>query len=149
MAYLRFYNPYYSAYRDENKNESLNRFMHHFAADSYCGCHQDTLPASNISESEKEFRIDMALPGVNKKNISIRHENGLLTVRVEKSVDNDNQDTFNRQEFDFSGTSRTFRINEKIDADNIAARYENGILILHLPKKEAFIHKPAQSIVVE
>ncbi|MBN1789596.1 MAG: Hsp20/alpha crystallin family protein [Bacteroidales bacterium] len=148
MAYLRFYSPYHSAYRDENTNESLNRIMQHYNADSDCGCCNGSVPASNISESEKEFRIEMALPGVDKKNINLKHEKGYLTISVEKPQ-TENQDNYLRQEFDYSGTSRTYRIGEKIDAEGISAQYENGLLIVHLPKKEVFAGKSVQSIVVE
>lgn len=148
MAYLRFYSPYHSAYRDENTNESLNRIMQHYNADSDCGCSNGSVPASNISESEKEFRIEMALPGVDKKNISLKHEKGYLMISVEKPQA-ESQDNYLRQEFDYSGTSRTYKIGEKIDAESISAQYENGLLIVHLPKKEVFAGKSVQSIVVE
>lgn len=148
MAYLRFYSPYHSAYRDENTNEALNQIMQHFNADSDCGCGNGSVPASNISESEKEFRIEMALPGVDKKNISIKHEKRYLTISVEKPQ-GEREDNYLRQEFDYSGTSRTYQIGEKIDAESITAQYENGLLIVHLPKKEVLANKSVQSIVVE
>ena len=148
MAYLRFYSPYHSAYRDENTNEALNQIMQHFNAESDCGCGNGSVPASNISESEKEFRIEMALPGVDKKNISIKHEKRYLTISVEKPQA-ESQDNYLRQEFDYSGTSRTYHIGEKIDTGSISAQYENGLLIVHLPKKEVLANKSVQSIVVE
>jgi len=58
------------------------------------------------------------------------------------------KEEYTRKEFDFSGASRTFRTSEKIDAENISARYENGVLTVQLPKKEAFV-KPARMISVE
>jgi HSP20 family protein len=149
MTYLRFYSPYDSAYRDENTNEAFNQFMQHYNADNNCGCYQGSFPASNIAESEKEFRIEIALPGVDKKNISIKHEKGYLTISVEKAGEGESNESYARQEFDYSGSSRTYRIGDKIDTENISAKYENGLLILHLPKKEAFVNKPVQSIVVE
>ncbi len=148
MAYLRFYSPYHSAYRDENSNEALNHIMQHFSADSDCGCFNGNVPASNISESEKEFRIEMALPGVDKKNINIKHENGYLTIGI-KEPEGESQENYLRREFDYSGTSRTYRTGEKIDAESISAQYENGLLIVHLPKKESLVNKSVQSIVVE
>ncbi len=148
MAYLRFYSPYHSAYRDENTNEALKQLMQHFSDDNECGFCKGSVPASNISESENEFRIEMALPGVDKKNISIKHEKSYLTISVEKPQA-ESQDNYLRQEFDYSGTSRTYHIGEKIDAGSISAQYENGLLIVHLPKKEVFASKSVQSIVVE
>jgi HSP20 family protein len=89
----------------------------------------------------------MALPGVDKKNIRVEHEKGILTIRIEKSEDKE-KEGYTRKEFDFAGASRTFKTGEKIDTDNISARYENGVLTVQLPKKEAFV-KPARMIEVE
>ncbi len=84
MAYITFYNPYHSAFRDENSNEAYNELVRRFNSVSDCNCSQGSVPAANITETDNEFRIDMALPGVDKKNIQIKHENGLLTISVEK-----------------------------------------------------------------
>lgn len=149
MAYLRFYQPYDSAHRDETVPAAMAQLMNHFKNEEPCGCNQDNIPSSNISESKESFRIEMALPGVEKKDIRIVHEKGFLTIRVERQEEEKNHEHYTRREFDFTRTARTFRIGDKIDTDNIAARYENGLLILQLPKKEAYVSKPSQSIVVE
>jgi HSP20 family protein len=125
MAYLTFYNPYYQANRDEK-----------------CNC----VPASNVFEGETEYRIEMALPGVNKEDIHIKYENGLLRVSVEGK--NDNKEDYERREFDYYGSERVFRTGERVNTDQIAAKYENGVLVLTLPKKEAYIKKPAYEIAV-
>jgi HSP20 family protein len=122
--------------------------MDRFHGGNSCGCYSGSIPASNITESDKDYRIEVALPGVDKENINIKHENGFLTVQVERSG-NEKGEVFTRQEFDYSGTSRSYRIGDKIDTENIAARYENGLLILHLPKKEAYVSKPVKSIAIE
>jgi HSP20 family protein len=85
---------------------------------------------------------------VDKKDIRVEHEKGILTIRLEKSEENKDNEGYTRKEFDFSGASRTFRTGEKIDTENISARYENGVLTVQLPKKEAFV-KPAKLIPVE
>jgi len=149
MAYIRFYSPVRPAYSGENSNEAFERISRHFNTGSNCDCYQGSLPASNIAETDREFNIEMALPGVDKKNIKITHENGFLTVSVEKPEDKESDENYTRQEFDYSGTSRTFKTSDKIDSGNIAAKYENGILRLTLPKKEEYANKPAQSVVIE
>jgi HSP20 family protein len=149
MTTIRFYNPVQSAYRDEYSNNAYEQLLRHIQAGGPCGCNRESVPASNISETDKEYLIEMAMPGVDKKNISIHHDNGNLTVRAEKQGETESSELYTRQEFDYSGTSRTFRIGNRIDTENIAAKYENGLLILHLPKKEAFVNKPARSIAVE
>jgi HSP20 family protein len=149
MAYIRFYNPVHPAYRDENSNEAYEQLIRHINENSNCGCNQGSIPASNISETDKEFRIEMALPGVDKKNINIRHDKGFLSITVDKPTENESDESYTRHEFDYSGASRTFKTADKIDSDNITAKYENGVLSISLPKKEAFVNKPAQAIVVE
>jgi len=144
---IRFYNPV-PAYRDENANEAYEKLMHHFSVDNTCGCQQGSAPAANISENETSFRIEMALPGVDKKHISLKHEKGFLSISVEGS-DEENTEEYTRREFNYSGASRTFKTGEKIDTGNITARFENGILSVHLPKKEAFVNRPVQQIAVE
>jgi len=146
MSMIRFYNPV-PYYRDENANEAYEKLISHFAENNACGCQQGSTPASNISENETSYRIELALPGVDKKNISLKAEKGFLTISVEG--DNEDKDGYTRREFNYYGTSRTFRTGEKIDTDNITARYENGILTVLLPKKEAFVNRPAQQIAVE
>jgi HSP20 family protein len=145
MAFIRFYNPDLCN-RDENSNEAyeklVQRFNHGF------GLTHDDAPAANIMETETSFQIEMALPGVDKKDIRVEHEKGILTIRIEKSEENKEKEGYTRKEFDFSGASRTFRTGEKIDAESISARYENGVLMVQLPKKEAFV-KPARMISVE
>jgi HSP20 family protein len=149
MAYFRFYSPFQPSYRDENSGSAYEQLVRHINQSDSCGCYRESVPASNVSESDRDFRLEMALPGVDKSNIRITQENGFLTIKVEKPEADENHESYARQEFNYNGASRTFRIGNKIDAENIAAKYENGILSLILPKKDAFVNKPAQSIAVE
>jgi HSP20 family protein len=145
MAFIRFYNPdLYN--RDENSDEAYEKLVQRFNS-GFC-LNQGDAPASNIMETETSFRIEMALPGVDKKDIRVEHDKGILTIRIEKSEENKEKEGYTRKEFDFTGASRTFRTGEKIDAENISARYENGVLTVQLPKKEAFV-KPSRMISVE
>jgi HSP20 family protein len=145
MAFIRFYNPDL-CYRDENSNEAYEKLVKKF--NHGLDLAQGDAPAANILESETAFQIEMALPGVDKKDIRVEHEKGILTIRIEKSEGNKEKEGYTRKEFDFAGASRTFRTGEKIDAENISARYENGVLMVQLPKKEAFV-KPSRMISVE
>jgi HSP20 family protein len=137
MSFIRFYNPDLFN-RDENSDEAYEKLVQRF----------NPVPASNILETESAFQIEMALPGVDKKDIRVEHEKGILTIRLEKPEENKENDGYTRKEFDYRGASRTFRTGEKIDTENISARYENGVLTVQLPKKEAFV-KPARMISVE
>ena len=133
MAFIRFYNPDL-CYRDENSNEAYENLLQRFNR-GFVSNHGDA-PAANIMETETAFQVEMALPGVDKKDIRVEHEKGILTIRIEKSEENKEKEGYTRKEFDFSGASRTFRTGEKIDAENISARYENGVLTVQLPKRK-------------
>ncbi|MFO7368819.1 MAG: Hsp20/alpha crystallin family protein [Bacteroidales bacterium] len=149
MAYIRFYSPYNSANRDENSAEAYNQLMRHFNNNNNCGCNSEHVPAANISETDQEYLVEMALPGVNKEDIEIKHENGYLHISVNRQDEQNSEEKYSLQEFDYSGASRVFKTGNKVDSEKIAARYENGILYVSLAKKEAYVRKPAQSIVVE
>lgn len=148
MSIIRFYNSGVPCYRDESADEAYEGLIRQFNS-GYHGYYPKQVPAANVSETDLEYSLSIALPGVDKKDIQIQHERGYLTVRVEKSSETSESAQFTRHEFDYTGASRVFRTGEKIDSERITAGYENGILTIHLPKREAFIPKPAKLISVE
>lgn len=108
-----------------------------------------TLPSVNIHESNEGFDLELVAPGLSKEDFSITLEKGLLSIAYEKKQDNEekaeepNRKVL-RREFSFSNFKRSFNLSEHIDADKIEARYDNGILKLHLPKKEEVKVLPKQ-----
>jgi HSP20 family protein len=94
-------------------------------------------PSVNLKESDNSFEIEIAAPGLNKKDFNIEVDDGVLTIssesKEEKSEENIN---YSRKEFSFSSFSRSFNLPESVDADKIGAKYENGILMVDIPKKE-------------
>lgn len=108
-----------------------------------------TLPSVNISESVDGFDLELVAPGLNKEDFNVTLEKGLLSISYEKKQETENKSEEEgkkvlRREFSFSNFKRSFNLNEHIDADKIEARYENGILKLHLPKKEEVKVLPKQ-----
>ncbi|HEY6504130.1 MAG TPA: Hsp20/alpha crystallin family protein [Chitinophagaceae bacterium] len=91
----------------------------------------------NIKETEKSYRLDVAAPGFDKADFKINLDQDVLTVSVEKKeeVKNENEKEI-RMEYSYRSFSRSFTLDEKIDAAGIEAKYVNGILTLNLPKKE-------------
>ena len=97
------------------------------------------VPAVNVKESKDAFELELAAPGLQKQDFQLNVDDNLLTISYEKqtSKDQSNEDTkIHRQEFTTRSFKRTFTLDEKIDAEKIVARYENGVLNLTLPKKE-------------
>lgn len=140
MAYLTFYHPYYLANRDEKTDSAMDNFNSRFS-------NRCNIPASNIYETDKEYRIEMALPGVSKNDIKVKHDKGNLYVSVESNEEK-NEKKYDRYEFNYAGSSRVFKTGNLIDADRIEGKYENGILMLTLPKKDAYVRKPERQIEI-
>lgn len=95
-------------------------------------------PSTNILETEKEFKLQMAVPGVDKKDIKIDLEKNILNISSEKSADKKESEAakYTRREFTYGTFCRSFTLPETIDADKINAEVKDGILTVKLPKRE-------------
>lgn len=94
-------------------------------------------PPVNIIETKDAYQVELSSPGFEKTDFVIQLDNNVLTISTEKKEEKkEDADKVIRKEFTYRGFKRSFTIDEKIDAENIAAKYENGILKLELPKKE-------------
>ncbi|MBP0902346.1 Hsp20/alpha crystallin family protein [Mariniflexile gromovii] len=108
-----------------------------------------TLPAVNVINSDNEFVIDMAVPGLKKSDFEINIDNQVLSIGVEtKTENNEKNENYTRREFGYSSFKRTFTIPESVDADKISADYSDGILKIHLPKREEAKRKPVKQIKI-
>lgn len=106
------------------------------------------IPPANIIESKFDFRVEIAAPGFEKSDFKIDLDKNLLTISLDKTVDENSEENHNLKEFNFNSFSRSFRISAKIDTEKINAIYKNGLLQLILPKKEEAIEKPAREIKI-
>lgn len=90
----------------------------------------------DIKENENAYLLEAELPGVSKDQINIETDNDLLTISVNQDESKEvNESNYLRRERRCCSMRRSFNI-ENIDADNIKAKMENGILSLELPKHE-------------
>ncbi len=133
MSYVKVNNNYRSF--DGLMKEMFNEFP---AAVSKA-VREDVLhyPPVNIIDKAASYSVQLSVPGFEKADFNIKLDNNVLTVSTEKKDEAvaENEKLI-RKEFGFKAFKRSFTINEKIDAENISAKYENGILKLELPKKE-------------
>lgn len=94
-------------------------------------------PAVNICETADDYQLEFNVPGRKKEDFKITVDKNILTVSFEKSEEQkEEKKQFIKREFVTQSFKRSFTLDEKINADNIDAKYENGILFLTLPKKE-------------
>jgi HSP20 family protein len=96
-----------------------------------------SLPATNITETPQSYHVEVSAPGRSKEDFKINVDKDLLTIGFEKKEDTKTEgNNAVRREFSFNSFKRSFSLDEKIDTNNIQAKYENGILKIELPKKE-------------
>ena len=108
-----------------------------------------TTPSVNITEREKDFLIELAAPGLTKKDFKVELEQDMLSISAEKEEKKEvKENGVSRKEFSYNSFSRTFRLPGNSKAEKIEAEYENGILKIEIPKKEATVSKPKKAITV-
>jgi HSP20 family protein len=105
-------------------------------------------PPANVLESKFDFRIEIAAPGFEKSDFKIDLDKNLLTISLDKKVDENEEEKFNLKEFNFNSFNRSFKISEKINTEKVNAIYKNGLLQITLPKREEAIEKPAREIKI-
>ena len=94
-------------------------------------------PAVDIYEHEGNIVLTAELPGVDPKDVDIRVENNVLTLRGERKLDNEvQQESYHRVERSYGSFSRSFTLPNVVDTGNIKAEYKDGVLRLTLPKRE-------------
>ena len=96
-----------------------------------------SFPPVNITEKAASYHIQVSAPGMEKSDFSIKLDGNLLSVSAEKKEkEKEEGEKTIRREFTQKAFKRSFTLDEKIDANNIVARYEHGILMIDLAKKE-------------
>lgn len=110
---------------------------------------QKFLVPVNVKETETEFQLEVVAPGFDKEDFQISLDNNLLTVSAgtKEETEQDKQ-TYIRKEYKRQAFKRSFTVDEKIDAQNIVAKYLNGVLTLNLPKKSE-VKPSAKEITIQ
>jgi len=125
-------------------NKSFNNFMDDFFATVPSIFRDDFVTPSfrsftpvNIRETENDYVLEVVAPGFQKEDFKINLDNNTLTISAEKKEETENKnEKFIRKEFEQQSFNRSFTIDENINAENISAKYVNGVLILNLLKKQ-------------
>ena len=109
-----------------------------------------TLPAVNIKESAENFEVEVAAPGLEKKDFKIELDHDVLTISSEKKDEKESEEgqEFTKREFSYQSFSRSFTLPNTADSEKIEATYENGILRVVIAKKEEAKTKPPRQISI-
>ncbi|MBE9583637.1 Hsp20/alpha crystallin family protein [Mucilaginibacter sp. JRF] len=95
------------------------------------------VPAVNIAETENEFHIELAVPGLKKEDFKINLDKNVLSIAAEKKAENvDEGKKYSKREYSYNSFVRSFTLPETADQSRIEADYTDGILKLNVAKKE-------------
>lgn len=109
-----------------------------------------TLPAVNIKETNDQFVLELAIPGMKKSDFSIEVDNKILSISSEVKTENQMEEsTYTRREFGYSSFKRTFTLPDNVESDRVNAHYRDGILLVMLPKREEAKQKPPKRIEIK
>jgi HSP20 family protein len=115
-------------------------FMPNFFEDDFFPVQSNSIsstPAVNIREDEKNYILDLAAPGIDKKDLKIDINEDVLAVSYDtKNESEESKDGYRRKEFSFSAFSRSFYIPENVNREKIEANYKDGVLSVSLPKQD-------------
>jgi HSP20 family protein len=115
----------------------------------FSGDHYKSLPAVNIAENDDSYVIEVAAPGLEKKDFSVSLENDCLTISSEKeNKSEESNERYTRKEFMYHSFRRSFTLPDTVNSDKIKASHKNGILYVTVPKKDEAVVKPARQIEV-
>lgn len=111
-----------------------------------------TLPSVNISETNEDFRIEVAAPGMKREDFKVELDNNTLTIsnyQEDQKEEKQPNGNYTRREFSYQSFQRSFSLPEnKVEGDKIAAKYSDGILHIVIPKREEAKVKPARQISI-
>jgi len=110
-----------------------------------------TLPAVNIRETDDNYVVEMAAPGMKKEDFKIELDNNVLTISAEKTEEHEEngKEKYSRKEFSYQSFQRSFNLpKEVVDEDKIEAHYRDGVLHLTIPKKEEAKQRPPRKIQI-
>ena len=119
---------------------------------SLYGKHANNVMKTDVKETDTGYEVDIDLPGFKKDEINAQLDNGYLTISAAKGLDKDEKDKkgkYIRKERYAGAMSRSFYVGEGITQEDIKAKYEDGILRLSVPKKEAKAVENKKYIAIE
>ena len=108
------------------------------------------VPPTNIKELDNEFLVELAAPGMQKKDFEVDIDDGRLEIKVEKeSETKEEEDRYHRHEYSYNAFYRSFELPENVKSDKISAEYHDGLLTVHLPKAAVKAAKKGKVISVK
>lgn len=144
MSLVRFTNQVPSVFDRIFEGDIFERLNRNFSQTN------TTLPSVNIKENANEFKVELAVSGFNKDDFKLKLNQDLLTISSEKKVESETNEgeRFTKREFSYQSFSRSFTLPLTADSERIQANYDNGILVVSIPKKKESKPKPTRLIEI-
>ena len=131
-------------------DDFLNRDIFNWGLSNFSDTNT-TIPAVNIKETSDNYEVEVAAPGMTKKDFKVLQDGNTLTISSEKETKKEqNEDVrYSSREFSYQSFSRTFTLQKDVvDTEKIQAKYEDGVLHLLIPKKEQAKQKQPKLIEI-
>ena len=120
----------------------LPEMFNEFLDNNWLANDSTTAPAVNVIEDTKNYLIEVAAPGMQKKDFHISTQDDQLVIAMEKNVEaNKEASHYLRREFNYSSYKQAFLLPDDVMVENISAKMEDGILTITLPKKEEVVER--------
>lgn len=116
------------------------------------GKNAKNLMKSDVRETEDAYELDIDLPGFKKDEVSLKLEQGYLTISAAKGLDKDDENKngrYIRRERYTGACSRSFYVGDQLKPEDVSAKFEDGILKIHLPKAAPELPAQPNLIAIE
>lgn len=147
MNLVRFNRPRYNVNRllvDELFN---NYFRNDYHENHVSACGRK--PSTNVFETEKDFQLEVLLPGFSKKDVELKVQNNILSIKAGKNQKEEKVEyKYEHREFGSQEFEKQYRLPKTVNADDIKARFEDGVLKIELPKREEALEKDPVEIKI-
>ncbi len=106
-------------------------------------------PSVNVKEDANRFLLELAAPGLKREDFKIEVDHQVLSLSSERKEEKTEEDeNYRRREFNYASFQRTFQLPDEVDSDKITATYEDGVLLVTLPKKEEVVTNKKRKIEI-
>lgn len=133
-----------------HRNQWLPEVFNDFFNTDFMPKASATAPAINVIESDTDYTVELAAPGLKKEDFNVNiNDDGNLVIKMEQKKENEDADKnrhYLRREFSYSKYEQTLILPDDVEKDNISAKVEHGVLTIALPKIAAAQKKPARQI---
>lgn len=142
MAMLARWDPFRDLVRMQ---EEMGRIFNNDRLPLRAGESVGWTPACDVHEDNEAVTLRFELAGIEPKDVDIRFENGVLTIRGERKLEKEEKrDEYHRVELEYGAFTRSFSLPTAVDAEKITAQSKNGIMTVTLPKRAEAKARPIQ-----